>query len=141
MTLRRGPASIKIHILPTLTRASASSRVTTLRSKSISSTRSQALPLPRAFQTYSRWQRHAAAAAVEEEIVQEGNASRPPPGPQINAQVKNGPVTKFKELSERGLVCQTVVDTLTARMQLETMTQVQSMTINETLKGIDVYAK
>ena len=72
--------------------------------------------------------------------MQEVDAQRPPPDSQINAQIKSGPVTQFEELSERGLVCRTVVDTLTAKMGLKTMTQVQSMTINETLKGIDVYA-
>lgn len=37
------------------------------------------------------------------------------------------------------MVCPTVVNTLTQEMGLETMTQVQSLTINETLKGGDVY--
>ena len=49
-----------------------------------------------------------------------------------------GAVTKFQELADRKLVCKTVVDTITKDMKLETMTQVQSLTINETLKGIDV---
>lgn len=49
-----------------------------------------------------------------------------------------GLVTKFQELADRGMVCKTVIKTLTQDMKLETMTQVQSMTINETLKGIDV---
>ena len=36
------------------------------------------------------------------------------------------------------MVCPTVVKTLVEDMRLETMTQVQSLTINETLKGGDV---
>ena len=51
----------------------------------------------------------------------------------------NGLVTKFQELADRKMVSPTVVTALTQEMKLETMTQVQSMTINETLKGIDVY--
>ncbi|MCJ1310634.1 hypothetical protein MMC25_004299 [Agyrium rufum] len=51
------------------------------------------------------------------------------------------PATKFHELLDRGLVCQTIVDTLTRDMRLETMTLVQIQTINETLKGIDVLAQ
>ena len=47
-------------------------------------------------------------------------------------------VTKFQELAERKMVSETVIQTITQNMKLETMTQVQSLTINETLKGIDV---
>ncbi|KAL9127059.1 MAG: hypothetical protein Q9217_003988 [Psora testacea] len=104
--------------------------------------------LPRAFGTSWQWRRQAAAAAaleeeeaIEDDIAQQANAPRPHPESQINARVDIGPVTKFKELAEHGIVCQTVVDTLTRDMGLETMTQVQSLTINETLKGIDVLAQ
>ena len=51
----------------------------------------------------------------------------------------DGYVTKFHELADRNMVCGTVVNTITQGMQLETMTLVQSMTINETLQGVDVY--
>lgn len=47
-------------------------------------------------------------------------------------------VTKFQQLADLNMVSPVVVKTLTADMGLETMTQVQSLTINETLKGIDV---
>lgn len=50
-------------------------------------------------------------------------------------------ITKFKELAEQKLVSETVVSTLTQSMKLETMTPVQSQTINETLKGTDVYVE
>lgn len=54
-------------------------------------------------------------------------------------QARNyGPVTKFEELAQRKMVCDTVVKTITDAMGLKTMTHVQSLTINETLKGIDV---
>jgi hypothetical protein len=57
--------------------------------------------------------------------------------PQTKAQY--GSVTKFVELAERNMVCKTVVNTIVRDLELETMTHVQSLTINETLKGIDVY--
>lgn len=47
-------------------------------------------------------------------------------------------ITKFHELADQKLVSPVVVDTITKQMGLETMTQVQSLTINETLKGTDV---
>lgn len=76
--------------------------------------------------------------AIEGEIEQEVFAQTPPTDAQINRAVKYGPVTKFKDLAERGMVCQTVVDTITKDMGLETMTQVQSLTMNESLKGKDM---
>jgi len=100
--------------------------------------------LTRSFGSTPQWRRSAAAAAAYEdeaidgELEQEVHAQEPPSDAQIHRAVNYGPVTKFKELSERGMVCPTVVDTITRGMGLETMTQVQSLTINETLKGIDV---
>lgn len=99
----------------------------------------------RAFRSTRQWkQRNAALAAAYEdeaidgELEQEVHAEEPPSDAHINRAINYGPVTKFQELSERGMVCPTVVDTITKGMGLETMTQVQSLTINETLKGIDV---
>jgi len=76
--------------------------------------------------------------AIEAETEQEAHTEQASSGSQINRAARHGPVTKFKELAERNMVCQTVVDTITRDMGLETMTQVQSLTINESLKGIDV---
>ncbi|KAI9658012.1 MAG: hypothetical protein M1821_002672 [Bathelium mastoideum] len=53
----------------------------------------------------------------------------------------NGPITKFHELSTRGLVHNNVVRTITDEMRLETLTPVQTMTIEEGLKGIDIIAQ
>lgn len=100
----------------------------------------------RSFRSNPQWRRSATATAAYEdeaidgELEQEVNAEKPPSDAQIDRAINYGPVTKFKELSERGMVCPTVVDTITKGMGLDTMTQVQSLTINETLKGIDVYA-
>lgn len=67
------------------------------------------------------------------ETEEHGEAQPPPSGSQIDGQV-----TLFEELGTRNMVCKTVVDTITQEMGLKTMTQVQSLTINETLKGVDV---
>ena len=53
----------------------------------------------------------------------------------------NGIITRFDELAKRHIVHQNVVNTLTRRMGLETMTEVQTRTINEALKGTDVIAQ
>ena len=91
-------------------------------------------PISRHFQNACLLRQHAAsqtaeAEAIEESVKQEVKAPSPP---------SELPVTKFAELQDRGLVCKTIVKTLTSQMGLETMTEVQSRTINETLKGIDV---
>lgn len=49
-----------------------------------------------------------------------------------------GPATKFQELLDRGLVNEAIIKPITEGMGHSTMTPVQMMTINETLKGIDV---
>lgn len=80
----------------------------------------------------------ARAPEVESDVENGVNASRSPSDNHTGEAVQHGPITRFQELSDRGLVCDTVVDTITKDMGLSTMTQVQSMTINETLKGIDM---
>lgn len=67
------------------------------------------------------------------ETEEQAEAQPPPSDPQID-----GPVTMFEDLGARNMVCKTVVDTITQEMGLKTMTKVQSLTIDETLKGIDV---
>lgn len=51
------------------------------------------------------------------------------------------PITKFAELETRGVIHKNVVQALTRDMGLETMTDVQSATINEALKGTDIIAQ
>lgn len=142
--LRRGPAS-----------AATSSLSNSLCSQCIRSICPRALCKPiarntfpslsQSFGTSHQWRRSATTTAVREEeeaieggLDQEVYAEQPPSDAQINQAVQHGPITKFKDLVERGLVCQTVVDTITKDMRLETMTQVQSLTLNESLKGTDM---
>ena len=51
------------------------------------------------------------------------------------------PITRFEELEARNIVHPNVVRTLTKRMGLETMTEVQQRTINEALSGKDIIAQ
>ncbi|KAL4934457.1 P-loop containing nucleoside triphosphate hydrolase protein [Aspergillus undulatus] len=49
--------------------------------------------------------------------------------------------SRFKELAEKGIVSESLVRTLTQNMRLENMTDVQRLTIPETVKGGDVLAQ
>ena len=143
--LRRGPASAAT-ATSLFSTSLCSQCIRTVRPRAV---RQSIAPLPylsitRAFGASSQWQRTATAhatyedEAVEGELEQEVHAQRPPSDGQINQASQRGEVTKFKELAERGLVCPTVVNTITRDMGLETMTQVQSLTINKSLKGTDM---
>ena len=76
----------------------------------------------------------------EDEAYQEAqNSARPyETTSRNNPSTTQSTLTKFQDLADQKLVCKTVIDTITKDMKLETMTEVQSMTIKETLKGIDV---
>lgn len=78
----------------------------------------------RPFHVFSSLKSTAAAAATEA---------------QPEEKFQQEPITKFSELSDRHLVDKKVVQHITKGMGLSTMTEVQSLTINETLKGVDVY--
>lgn len=141
--VRRGPASVAALSISSLLKTTCPSS-TRLRSAWLCTPQIAPGVSRRNFQASLQCRRAAAAIAaledeaVEADVEQELKAQRPPSDSQLSEAVRHGPVTKFEELVKRDMVCQTVVDTLTKDMRLETMTQVQSMTINETLKGIDV---
>jgi ATP-dependent RNA helicase MSS116 len=46
--------------------------------------------------------------------------------------------TKFQELSENGFVDKHIINAITKGMNITTMTEVQAMTIPESLKGVDM---
>ena len=137
--VRRGSASItRLAYLPSPSPRSFRSIISPATYRLVVPTKSAS---HRPFSFSSPAQQRAATAEaeyIEDEIADEASAQRPPSEAQINDSIQRGPIVKFKELGERGLVCPTVVRTLTNDMGMETMTQVQSLTINETLKGIDV---
>lgn len=47
-------------------------------------------------------------------------------------------ITNFKDLATKGLVHPNIVKTITDKMRLTTMTDVQTRTINEALSGVDM---
>ena len=133
---RRGPASIV-----QLARLSNATRCITLILPRPLSSKLPATctTLPaRDFSAFHGIRQRAAEAEIINHGADEVTAEPPPSDAQISKATQHGPVTRFVELQERGLVCPTLVKTLVEDMQLETMTQVQSLTINETLKGGDV---
>ena len=54
------------------------------------------------------------------------------------AQNEIEPLREFRDLLKQGLVDPQIVKTISQRMNITTMTDVQSMTLRETLKGDDV---
>lgn len=136
---RRGPALIaKSFLSPS--RSSRCIKSIIIRTSLHAPTRILPTRSIRAISTTAQWTQRALASPEEEEYENEeqGDTQQPPSGSQIDEGTQYGPVTKFEDLGTRNMVCKTVVNTITKRMGLETMTQVQSLTINETLKGIDV---
>lgn len=137
--LRRGPASISRSLQP----PSTCSRY----SRSILSHKIyQSAPYPvsssliQCFSAQRQLGQRAAFAepeGIENEYRDGTHTQQPSSYSQASEPVHQVPITRFKELEERKLVCPTVVRTLTRDMGLDTMTQVQSLTINETLKGVD----
>jgi ATP-dependent RNA helicase MSS116 len=74
------------------------------------------------FHQSAKWRQEAAAEAQDQEF-----------------EANDGPVTQFKDLALRGLVHPNVINTITKQMKIQTMTDVQSRTINEALSGVDMY--
>lgn len=141
--IRRGPASAAASIFSSSLRSQCARNARPRCAQQHNPQIAHSLTV-RSFGATPSWRRSAATnaayedEAIEGDIEQEVYAEEPPSDAQIKRATNHGPVTKFAELAERGMVCQTVVDTITQDMGLETMTQVQSLTINESLKGIDM---
>lgn len=51
------------------------------------------------------------------------------------------PLTKFQDLQDQGVIHRNIVRNMTEGMGLETMTEVQSKTINSAIKGTDIIAQ
>ena len=142
--VRRGSASItKLLLIPSTSSPCVKSFIS--RSYRQHATQTPSPHLIRFLSTAPQWKQRNALAnedledeIVESQIEQKIQSQTPPSDSQTDEAAHHGPVTKFQGLLDRKLVCETVVKTITDVMRLETMTQVQSMTINETLKGIDV---
>lgn len=125
--MRRCPASLSRNV----SSAALSSRV--LRTSLVQTPSTVRFAVPRlpviatqAFHQSAKWYQTAEAAAEAVQGEYEPN---------------DGPVTKFKDLALRGLVHPNIVNTITKTMKLESMTDVQTRTINEALSGVDVMAQ
>ena len=129
-SLRRGPVSLS-RTLQNLTRSQFSPVLPRLLLQC--APKAQLAPRVRALHSTSRLLQHAGYGnqPVREDLDQELLSGSPTQGAEDI-------ITRFEDLKARELVCPTVINTLTRGMRLETMTPVQSQTIHETLKGVDV---
>lgn len=120
--LRRCPASLP-RALSTVAATRSALRSTSLVSPHavFSSARIAPLLSIRAFQSSVRLAGVEAAAT---------EASQP-----VEAST---PITKFRELQDRGIIHPNVIQAIVKDMGLETMTDVQSATINQAIHGTDM---
>lgn len=115
---RRGPAS-----LSRVLRAGSAIRIPSTRPSTLSLLSAKATkPI-----IESRWL-HVSAQLRQSALATEERA----PSPQ------HVQISRFSELIEHNLVHPNIVNEITGRMGLETMTEVQAKTINQTLNGTDV---
>lgn len=118
---RRGPASIS-SILRAVTSAP---RIASTRPSLLSaSIRNPSAPFAvcRTLHVSSQLRNYAAAYQVE----------------SSDAAPEDKNITKFDELSEYGMVHPNVINAITQGMKINTMTEVQTETINQALQGIDL---
>ena len=130
--VRRGPASI-IRSIPIYLTCRPKTHPSLSRPSALTRGRNATAVLSRGFHTSLPQNDHANALAQQEDVE---NA-------EIEQEVatghsQHGEITKFEELATRRLVNSVVIKNITEDMKLHTMTDVQRLTINETLKGIDV---
>jgi ATP-dependent RNA helicase MSS116 len=123
--LRRCPTSIRWRLVSSAAQSSPISSPLIPRHAFKPSARSPPTSIRSLF-TSPSIPRYAAVAAVDQdEPLEEAS----------------GPITKFAELDGAGLVNPILVRTLTNKMKIETMTEVQSLTLHEALQGKDVLAQ
>ncbi|KAJ5578578.1 ATP-dependent RNA helicase [Penicillium hispanicum] len=75
--------------------------------------------------------------------LQAGSSATAPKESSPQTNLDDGPITKFEDLNTRGLIDPMIIRNIThpSRMGLTTMTEVQTRTVNEMLKGEDVLAQ
>ena len=145
-TLRRGPASIAraLHLSSTSYTPIVCVRSARPRQSQLCALHRPSVISCRPLDSSSQWRPYATATAeahdeaIEGQIEDDVKSQRPPSDTKINVSISLGSITKFHQLEDLNIVSPVLINTLTKEMGLETMTQVQSLTISETLKGIDV---
>jgi len=70
---------------------------------------------------------------------QEAQAAASYEEPSVHDNARPEVITRFDDLAKYNVVHQNLIDAVTKDMGLETMTEVQVGTINEALKGADLY--
>lgn len=123
---RRGPASIS----RALSSAASTTRILSTRPASLSLINQTTTRIP----TETRWL-HISSALMNQSV-----GYRTEEREEENLGFKHQPreVTKFQELMDHGMVHPNVVETITKGMGHHTMTEVQTMTINQGLLGTDM---
>ncbi|KAL4880994.1 P-loop containing nucleoside triphosphate hydrolase protein [Aspergillus karnatakaensis] len=97
----------------------------TQRFQSLYSSISRASPAPKPLLSPSCFRFYSQATATAED------------GAGVQADLP----TRFQDLADRNMVDRRIIDTITRQMGLETMTDVQRMTITESVKGADMFAQ
>jgi ATP-dependent RNA helicase MSS116, mitochondrial len=87
-------------------------------------------PIARLLHSTPERTQYATAEASERPSDESGSSSR-----------THSPATRFEELGTRNLVHPNIVRTLTQSMNLVTMTEIQSATVEEGLTGVDMYGQ
>jgi hypothetical protein len=87
-----------------------------------------------------RWLQQAQESLqnLQDTIDEDFGAHELPQQPETNNTAHHGLITKFKQLADQGLVNDGIIRTITEKLRFETMTEVQSLTIMDSLCGIDV---
>lgn len=136
--VRRAPGSLKRVLSSRSTAASIAIARRLTPSTSISTRYTpQVAGAARQLHSTPRWQRdaYATAASIDYDAPAEHQDRNNAPA---KSNPKEGPITSFQELAEKKLVDANLIRPITDDMKITTMTHVQSLTINETLKGVDV---
>ena len=136
--VRRAPGSLTTVLSSRSTATSIARRLTPGISVSTPYT-SHVACAARQLHSTPRWQRNAYAAARVDYDDPAEPQDRNNALARSKAQApKEGAITKFQELVEQKLVNENIIRPITEDMNITTMTHVQSLTINQTLKGVDV---
>jgi ATP-dependent RNA helicase MSS116 len=125
---RRGPASIS-RVLGSVT---STTRIPLTRPSTLSLS-----SFPRGRLALEARYLHVSSRLSYEAVAM--RASTPQPSMNYVDQSTSKNVTKFEELIEHDMVHPNVVEEITKKMGHHTMTEVQSMTINQGLQGTDMY--
>lgn len=115
---RRAPSALRSIYL-----AASSTRLTSTPATSASSIATRRCNVSKPLRSFSTFP----ARFQQAQALQEDNAQQE--------------LTKFEELAQHGLIHPRVIDTITKKMNIHTMTDVQRMTLNHCLDGTDVIAQ